>query len=144
MTIHTMWSISKCLNYFLRPNPTTLILNFLVSAFWQRIQIWHFDWWWWRWGGGWGGHGGAVQPGKYIYMLKSIFWRRVGVFGRTLKPEQYACQTIKRGEIQHGKQVPQCWACGTINISNYKNNFLMTNPITVILSSLVRKIWQRI
>ena len=24
-------------------------------------------------GGGGGGHGGAVQPGKYIYMLKSIF-----------------------------------------------------------------------
>ena len=31
----------------------------------------------------------------------------------------------------------QCRACGIINISKYVNNFLSTNPSTLILSSLV-------
>ena len=30
-----------------------------------------------------------------------------------------------------------CRACGTIKISKYVNNFLSTNPTTLILSSLV-------
>ena len=38
------------------------------------------------------------------------------------------CQTIKNME--------QCRACGTINISKYMNNFLSTNPTTLIVSSL--------
>ena len=37
-----------------------------------------------------------------------------------------------------------CRACGTINISKYVNNFLSTNPTTLILSSLVSEFRQRI
>ena len=37
-----------------------------------------------------------------------------------------------------------CTACGTINISKYVNNFLSTNPTTLILSSLVSEFRQRI
>ena len=35
-------------------------------------------------------------------------------------------------------------ACGTINISKIVNNFLSTNPATLILSSLESEFWQSI
>ena len=37
----------------------------------------------------------------------------------------------------------QCRACGTINISKDVNNFLSTNPTTVILSSLSSEFCQK-
>ena len=41
--------------------------------------------------------------------------------------------------LQNTKKQPSthCRARGTINISKYVNNFLSTNPTTLILSSLV-------
>ena len=54
--------------------------------------------------------------------------------GGALKPKQ---QTVSN-EVNTKMQLStQCRACGTINISKYVNNFLSTNPTTLILSSLV-------
>ena len=38
----------------------------------------------------------------------------------------------------------QCRVCGTISISKIENNFLSTNPTTLILSTLVSEFRQRI
>ena len=47
------------------------------------------------------------------------------------------CQTVSN-EVKYKMQLStQCRACDAINISNYINNFLTTNPTTFILSSLV-------
>ena len=52
-----------------------------------------------------------------------------------LKPKQYARLS---NEVKYKKQPSiQCRACGTVNISKNVNNFLSTNPTTLILSSLV-------
>ena len=53
-----------------------------------------------------------------------------------LKPKQSARLS---NEVKYTKKQPsiQCRACGTINISKNVNNFLSTNPSTLILSSLV-------
>ena len=54
--------------------------------------------------------------------------------GGALKPKQ---QTVSN-EVNTKMQLStHCRACGTINISKYVNNFLSTNPTTLILSSLV-------
>ena len=42
------------------------------------------------------------------------------------------CQTVSN-EVNS----TQCRACGIINISKYVNNFLSTNPTTLILNALV-------
>ena len=58
-----------------------------------------------------------------------------GAGGRVLKSKQDARLS---NEVKFRKQPStQCRACGTINISKYVNNFLSTNPTTLILSSLV-------
>ena len=44
------------------------------------------------------------------------------------------CPTVKRGKIQKRNSI-QCRACGTINISKNIDNFLSTNPTTIILCS---------
>ena len=49
-----------------------------------------------------------------------------------LNPKQYArlCQMRSNTKMQLSTQ---CRECGTINISEYVNNFLSTNPTTLIL-----------
>ena len=55
--------------------------------------------------------------------------------GGMLKPKQSARLS---NEVKYKKQPSiQCRACGTINISKNVNNFLSTNPTTLILSSPV-------
>ena len=67
---------------------------------------------------------------------KSDFLKGVGGW-RRLKPKQYARLS---NEVKCKKQPStQCRACGTINISNFVNNFLSTNPTTLILSSLEKE-----
>ena len=41
--------------------------------------------------------------------------------------------------MQKKQPSTQCRECGTINISNYVNNFLSTNPTILILSSLEKE-----
>ena len=49
------------------------------------------------------------------------------------------CQTVS-DEVNTKMQLStQCRACSPINISKYVNNFLSTNPTTLILSSLVNE-----
>ena len=56
-----------------------------------------------------------------------------------LKPKKYARLS---NEVNTKKQPSiQCKACGTINISKNVNNFLSTNPTSLILCSLVSKFW---
>ena len=47
------------------------------------------------------------------------------------------CQTVSNEVNTKMQHSTQCRACGTINISKYDNNFLRTNPTTLILSSPV-------
>ena len=55
------------------------------------------------------------------------------------------CKTVKWGKIQKKMQPSiQCRAWGTIKFSKNVNNFLSTNPTTLILSSLMSEFWQRI
>ena len=52
-----------------------------------------------------------------------------------MKPKQYAGVS---NEVKYKKQpFIQCRACGTIKFSKNVNNFLSTNPTTLILSSLL-------
>ena len=61
--------------------------------------------------------------------------------GWALKPKQ---QTVSNEVNTKMQQSTQCRACGTINISEYINIFLSTNPTTFILSFLVSEFCQRI
>ena len=62
--------------------------------------------------------------------------------GVVMKPKQYAGVS---NEVKYKKQpFIQCRACGTIKFSKNVNNFLSTNPTTLILSSLLSEFWQRI
>ena len=55
-----------------------------------------------------------------------------------MKPKQYAGVS---NEINSKKQpFIQCRACGRIKFSKNVNNFLSTNPTTLILSSLVSEL----
>ena len=51
-----------------------------------------------------------------------------------LKPKQNARLS---NEVTYNRAPLQCRACGKINISKNADNFLSTNPTTLILSSLV-------
>ena len=77
---------------------------------------------------------------KEAKSARKSFWGRgrgVGVGGRAGVGAETVCQTVSN-EVNTKMQLPtQCRACGTINISKYVNNFLSTNPTTLILSSLV-------
>ena len=57
--------------------------------------------------------------------------------GGTETKTKTVCQTVSNEVNTKMQQSTQCRACGTINISKYVNNFLGTNPTTLILSSLV-------
>ena len=54
-------------------------------------------------------------------------------------PKQYQYARSKTSNAINYKKatISNYRACGTINISKYVNNFLSTNPTTLILSSLV-------
>ena len=72
---------------------------------------------------------------------KKNWGKAEGGGGGALKPKQ---QTVSN-EVNTKMQLStQCRACGTINISEYVNIFLSTNPTTFILSSLVSEFCQRI
>ena len=67
---------------------------------------------------------------------KKIWGRGVGWGGGGTETKT-VCQTVSNEVNTKMQQSTQCRACGTINISKYVNNFLRTNPTTLILSSLV-------
>ena len=59
----------------------------------------------------------------------------MGGGGLVVKPKQYARRS---NEVKYNKNSStQCIACDIINISKYVNKIFITNPTTLILSSLV-------
>ena len=81
-----------------------------------------------------------VKESKSTRFFLFIFFFFGGGGGErdALEPKKYARLS---NEVKYKMKLStQCRACGTINISKYVNNFLSTNPSTLILSSLVSEI----